>query len=219
MLVLFDLDGVLVDSRTPFARCVNHALEQHGVAPRPDHELHRYLGPPLHATMLELTRDDATAAACVDAYRARYRATAAAETSVFDGVQEALARIGAGATLAVATSKPAALAAPLVEAVGLAGHFAAVVGPDLAAEAETKTTTVTRALAAVPQATGYAMVGDRSFDMAAARAHGLLAVGVTWGIGDEAELREAGADVIVHEPHELPDALVPARRQPGTSST
>jgi phosphoglycolate phosphatase-like HAD superfamily hydrolase len=52
--VLFDLDGVLVDSRTPFARSVNGALASHGLAARPEHELIQYLGPPLHQQKLGL---------------------------------------------------------------------------------------------------------------------------------------------------------------------
>ena len=51
------------------------------------------------------------------------------------------------------------------------------------------------------------MVGDRHVDMAAAHAHGLRAVGVTWGIGSADELRSAGADVLVSEPAELPAAV------------
>jgi phosphoglycolate phosphatase len=47
------------------------------------------------------------------------------------------------------------------------------------------------------------MVGDRHFDVAAGRARGLVAVGVSWGIGSVAELRRAGADHIVHSPEEL----------------
>lgn len=47
--VLFDLDGVLVDSRVPFARGVNHALTSHGLAARPERELHQCLGPPFTA--------------------------------------------------------------------------------------------------------------------------------------------------------------------------
>ena len=48
------------------------------------------------------------------------------------------------------------------------------------------------------------MVGDRSFDIIAAHAHGLPAIGVTWGIGTREELRDAGADAIIDRPDELP---------------
>ena len=51
------------------------------------------------------------------------------------------------------------------------------------------------------------MVGDTRYDMVAARAHGLHGVGVTWGIGTAAELREAGADVVVDRPEELAAAV------------
>ena len=47
------------------------------------------------------------------------------------------------------------------------------------------------------------MVGDRRPDMLAAREHGLLAVGVTWGFGSVEELTEAGAEVLVDQPDEL----------------
>jgi phosphoglycolate phosphatase len=47
------------------------------------------------------------------------------------------------------------------------------------------------------------MVGDRHFDVMAGRALGLATVGVSWGIGNLSELRQAGADHIVNSPEEL----------------
>ncbi|MGD1053600.1 MAG: HAD hydrolase-like protein [Candidatus Dormibacteria bacterium] len=51
------------------------------------------------------------------------------------------------------------------------------------------------------------VVGDRCFDVAAAHAHSLSAIGVTWGIGSRDELSSAGADVIVDDPSELKVAV------------
>ena len=48
-----------------------------------------------------------------------------------------------------------------------------------------------------------AMVGDRSHDILAAKAHNLCAVGVTWGYGSREELQDAGADVICGTPSEV----------------
>jgi phosphoglycolate phosphatase len=70
---LFDLDGVLVDSRATFARCVNHALAGLGLPERAADGLHRFIGPPLADTFAELTAsppDSAPVAACLAAYRA-----------------------------------------------------------------------------------------------------------------------------------------------------
>jgi phosphoglycolate phosphatase len=51
------------------------------------------------------------------------------------------------------------------------------------------------------------MIGDRSFDVLGARNNGVLAIGVLWGYGTEAELRQAGADYLCASPRELPDLL------------
>ena len=48
------------------------------------------------------------------------------------------------------------------------------------------------------------MVGDRSFDIVAAQAHGIPAIGVTWGIGTPLELHDAGADRVIERPEDLP---------------
>jgi phosphoglycolate phosphatase len=211
--VIFDLDGVLADSRVAFARCVNAALAAAGVPARRPADLHRYLGPPLHATFVELTGDAALAQGCLDAYRARYREHAAAETTVPEGMADAIAALAARMPLAVATSKPLALSAPLLEALGLLAHFAVVEGPSLEARAEPKAETIGRALLGLPDGASAVMVGDTRFDVIGAHAHGLPCVGVLWGIGTEAELREAGADALVGSPVELLDLVLPPRQR------
>src|SRR6185312_4893158 len=91
------------------------------------------------------------------------------------------------------------------EAMGLRAHFDVVAGPDLSARAEDKTETLGRALHTLGP-TRAVMVGDRSFDVSAAHAHGLPAIGVTWGIGTPGELHDAGAERTIDRPDELPGA-------------
>ena len=200
---IFDLDGVLADSREAFARCVNAALAGAGFAERPAEELHPFLGPPLRGTFLQLTGDDALAAECLDAYRERYREHSAAETTVPDGVADAVRQLAQRMPLAVATSKARALSVPLLRALGLLDSFAVVEGPALDAHFETKAQTIGRALLGLPAGASPVMVGDTRFDVEGAHAHGLPCVGVLWGIGSEEELREAGADAVAATPEEL----------------
>src|SRR3954447_14706825 len=202
--VLFDLDGVLVDSRTAFARSVNAALLEHGFATREDDELHTHLGPPLHRTFAALgARGTEQVDALVLSYRARYRSTMAAESAVFAGIPAALDALAAVMPLVVATSKSQALAEPLLEQLELRDRFQAVYGPSLQARDEAKSLTIARALEGLPHARRPVMVGDRKFDVLGARAHELPCVGVLWGIGSERELREAGAAALVRDPAEL----------------
>jgi phosphoglycolate phosphatase len=131
------------------------------------------------------------------------------ETTVVPGAAEALAEVAARVPVAVATTKPRAFAEPLCERLGLAASLTAVCGPELDAPEEAKATTVRRALDALGLSPGAdaPLVGDRSHDVEAARANGLSCVGVLWGIGDEAELRAAGAEAIVAAPGELVGVL------------
>jgi phosphoglycolate phosphatase len=207
--VLFDLDGVLIDSRVAIVRCIQHGLRENG-APVPEApELERFIGPPLIDAFAELAGAELVPA-CLAAYRERYVWSSLEETTAVPGAAEALAEIAARVPVAVATTKPRAFAEPLCERLGLAPSLRAVVGPELDAPEEVKTTTVRRALEALGLTPGAdaALVGDRSHDAEAARANGIPCVGVLWGIGDEAELRAAGADPIVADPAGLPAALL-----------
>jgi phosphoglycolate phosphatase len=205
--VLFDLDGVLVDSRVPFARGVNAALAAQGLPPRPEHELHQYLGPPLHRTFQALVGEESLVRPCVNSYRARYRELAASETTVFPGIREILDELSEHLPLVIATSKPSALAEPLLESLDLRRFFAAVVGPELDSENEQKAVTVGRAMREFAPEVHPVMVGDRKHDIAAAHEHDIRSIGVLWGIGSEDELRTAGADALAHTPAELATLL------------
>lgn len=199
--VLFDLDGVLIDSRAPIAACTNAALAAHGLPPRPEQEIHAVIGPPLHATFASMFGEE-RAPALVATYREIYRRRAAAETPVVDGIPELLEAL-AGRPLAVATSKPQAIAEPLLAALGLRSHFAAVCGPPLDSDVP-KADIVAQALAALG-VSAATMVGDTAYDVAGARANGIAVIGVLWGIGSQADLRDA--DAVVETPHELLERL------------
>jgi phosphoglycolate phosphatase len=206
--VLFDLDGVLIDSRTAIVRCIEHGLRAVGAPVPPAAGLERFIGPPLIDGFAELAGPE-HAAACLAAYRERYVVSSLEETTVVPGAREALASIAAAVPVGLATSKPHAFAGPLCERLGLTPHLRTITGPELDAPDEVKAVTVGRALAAMGLRPGAdaPLVGDRRHDVAAAHANGLACVGVLWGIGDEAELRAAGADPIVASPADLPAAL------------
>jgi phosphoglycolate phosphatase len=192
---LFDLDGVLVDSRGAFSRAVNAALVANGLPARSEDELHQYLGPPLHHAFADLVDDHALVQRCVDAYRVIYSERAATETAVFPGIRDLLADLSRRVTLVVATSKPRALAEPLLRALELRGFFAAV--------------TVERAIRELPSGARPVMVGDRRYDIVAAHENAILAVGALWGIGSEQELVAAGADDLARTPAELAGMFAP----------
>jgi phosphoglycolate phosphatase len=203
--VVFDLDGVLVDSRAVFLACVDYAFDKLGIPRRPREELLPYIGPPFPLAFGELLGEPPESplvAAVIEAYRERYKTASLTETTVEPGIPEALDAL-AHRRLAVATSKPLAFTEPLLRALDLRERFDVVAGPDLGNPFEPKTETLARALRALGP-TRAVMVGDRTFDVVAAKAHGIPSIGVLWGLGTRDEL--ADADRLVTAPDELPDA-------------
>jgi phosphoglycolate phosphatase len=161
--LLFDLDGVLVDSRVAITDCLNQALAEHGLPRCPPESLLRFIGPPLATAFVELTGeapDSALVASCVAAYRRRYATASLRDTTVVPGVPDLVAGLARDFRLAVATSKPVAFAEPLLQTLGLRHFFTAVAGPDVTVAGEDKAQTIAGALAALGRPATAVMVGD-----------------------------------------------------------
>jgi len=198
---IFDFDGVIIDSVAPVETAINGTLRAHGFPPRTAAELERFIGPPTPTAFIELTgaaEGSETLAAYVATYHEQFARVYLAQTRLVDGIAEVLHSLTI--PLALATAKERRFVAPLLERFGL--EFAVVSAPDLA---EPKSQTVARALRGLGSVHDAVVVGDRFYDIDAARASGLRVIGVTWGVGDRDEL--SGADVLVERPAELAELL------------
>lgn len=207
-VLFFDVDGCLVDSTEPIHRCLDAAMADFGLPPIPADELDRHIGPPLQVTLTtlltELDEDPAIVPLLMGAYRERYSTMSIELARSYPGVPALVAAQSAKGRVGVVTSKPRRFAVPILEALGLAPHFEVMFGPE-ETEAEPKTITLGRALAAVEpcDVADSVMIGDRHHDVDAARDHGLRAIGVTWGFGSRDELEAAGAEAVVDTAAEL----------------
>ena len=198
--VIFDLDGTLTDPQEGFVNSINFALASLGIVPPPADELGRFIGPPIHGTFQSLlgTDDLAVVEEAVGLYRNRLGGEGIRENVAYPGVAEMLTALkAAGKTLFVATAKPLEFAVPILEHCGLCGFFMGVYGSKLG-RTNTPKGELIRAILNDwhVAAESAAMVGDRSHDILGARENGVYSVGVTYGYGSAAELREAGADVL-----------------------
>ncbi|MEO0604279.1 MAG: HAD hydrolase-like protein [Myxococcota bacterium] len=203
--VLFDLDGVLVDSVPPIRASMNHALVSLGRKTRSEADIRPLIGPPLErSAAIALGTDDADAvAAFVGHFRSAYAERYLVGTLPARGLDEVLCTLAARYRLLVATSKPEAYAVPLLQHLGVDGWFVGIFGRSMALDHDSKAQVIGRALASLDSspASRILMVGDREHDVHGASAHGIATVGVRHGAGEEAELREAGA---IHVVDDLP---------------
>jgi phosphoglycolate phosphatase len=210
-VVLFDLDGTLVDSAPGILGSLAAAFAELDL-PLPEGGLPRtLLGPPLYTSLPGLV-GPAAAPELLTAYRRIYADGGLEHSTPFPGVDALLADLaGAGVTTAVATSKAEPYAERIVALRGWEGLFATVCGDTLDAARPTKADVVGEALRRLGASGGVVMVGDRSHDVLGAAAHGVACLGAGWGYAAPGELEDAGAAAVFPTPGDLAAALPSAR--------
>ncbi len=206
-LVVFDLDGTLIDSLHDIHRCVQMALRDCGLPGIPLEHIATFHGAPLHEFHAGLA-PPVSLERFVTTYRALQDRHGLDTTRPFEGVDSMLSAL-AGVPLAVASTKPTARVVEHVEKMGLAGHFAHLQGTDRPPY-KPHPAVLLRVLARFPEADpGESwMVGDLPSDLEAGRAAGMRTLGVTFSGIPEADLRAAGAADVVHDPGEIPSVLI-----------
>jgi len=203
--IFFDMDGTLIDSEVGITRCVAHALTQMGLAVPPDDELRRWIGPSLRVSFAPLLAGDEEVEAAVQHYRDRFETHGWIEHKIYAGIGEAVEALhAAGHTLAVVTAKNEPHARRIAEHLPFGHRFVDVIGATVDGSRSHKPELIAEALRRLDVAADDCwMIGDRHMDIEGARHHGMRHVGVLWGFGGEAELRQAGAERLVSHPMEL----------------
>lgn len=214
--VVFDLDGTLVDSRADLVAAVNHALGEMGLAALPFDTVCAYIGEGAHR-LLEQSLGSAADSRVDEAVRRflpYYGAHLLDRTVPYPGIPETLSALArAGALLSVATNKPEAMSRAILDGLGLASCFRAVVGPDTVGARKPDPAALRRVMescGSAPEQTLF--VGDSGIDVATARAAQVDFCGVAWGIRPH-ELRAAGARIVA-APAELLDVVRCGLRPP-----
>ena len=211
MVLLFDLDGTLMDPRPGIVGCIRYALNRLTRPIPADEILASFIGPPLRntfATLLEST-DRERIEDAMSLYRERFTSTGIYENQVYDGIPAMLedARRKVSASY-VATSKPTAYADRIIRHFRLDHYFDGIYGSELDGRFENKADLLAHLLSVEKvRAAAAVMVGDRGVDMIAARANGVRPVGVLWGYGSRQELVEAKADFLCAVPDDLAGCL------------
>ncbi|MDX3194150.1 HAD-IA family hydrolase [Streptomyces sp. MN03-5084-2B] len=199
--IVFDLDGVLVDSFDVMRRAFTHAYrEVVGSGEPPFEEYNRHLGryfPDIMRIMglpLEMEGPFVSESTRL-----------AGEVPMFAGVPELLRLLrDHGIKLSVATGKAGWRARALLEHLGVLELFDHVLGSDEVARAKPAPDIVVKALELMDVAPEEAvMVGDAVTDLAAAKGADVAAVAALWGETDEAALLAAGPDLVVRRPADL----------------
>jgi phosphoglycolate phosphatase len=209
-LLIFDLDGTLIDSRLDLVHSVNAMLRHFRRPELPDEVVASYVGdgaPVLVRRALGDPKDQKFLKEAVDYFLAYYRVHKLDHTRVYEGIKDSLTALhgsnGLGRKMAVLSNKPVHPSRAIVEALGMSHFFMHVYGgnsfptkkPDPQGARALLKETRTQPQEAI-------IIGDSSVDVLTGRNAGMRTCGVTYGFAPHT-LCEAPPDVVLDDPHEL----------------
>jgi phosphoglycolate phosphatase len=224
-IVVFDLDGTLVDTAPDLIHTLNTILEAESIPALAFDTARPMIGagvrPLLERALAERGRFPGEAAmdALFARYLQRYRDHIADHSRPYPGLERALDRLDAhGFTLAVCTNKYESLSLRLLDALGLTQRFAAICGQDTFAmkkpDPETLRLTIARAGGDAARAI---MVGDSETDVNVARAAGIPVIGVDFGY-TRIPMADLRPDRLIGHFDALPAAVLELLQIAGTSA-
>lgn len=198
-LVIFDLDGTLIDSRGDLAGAVNELRHRHGLPRLAESSVGAHVGQGV-AHLLRRTlpaRLRRERPEYIAEYVRIYRRRCLDRTRLYPGVRSGLNRL-AGLRLAVISNKPGRLSRWILSRLGIRRKFSLVLGGDesrMRKPHPAPLRAIMRRLRAAPGRT--LMVGDSRFDMEAGRRAGCRLCAVTYGFGTRKELRRWRPDCTI----------------------
>jgi len=214
-LLVFDLDGTLIDSARDLAESVNAMLRELERPELPHPTVYGYVGdgaPMLIRRALGEAATDESVEQGLAFFLQYYAQHSLDHTQLYPGVQESLdAWTAEGRTLAVLTNKPIKATERIISGLGLDGRFERIYGGNSFDTKKPEPEGLNRIMAELGHSpTQTLMVGDSSVDILTARNAGTASAGVTYGLRPES-LEEHPPDLLVDSMPELLERLSRAR--------
>ncbi len=215
-LVIFDLDGTLIDSKLDLAHSVNATRAWLGLGPLDNELVYSYVGngaPVLIRRALGPEFSDADVARALEYFLNYYREHMLDHTTLYPGMRQCLERLcREGVQLAVLTNKPVRFSSAILEGLGVRDFFFRVYGGNSFEQKKPHPAGVVKLLeesGASPDRT--LLVGDSAVDVRTARNAGVRSCGVTYGFQPET-FSEEPPDFRVDRPEELAELVISERR-------
>jgi phosphoglycolate phosphatase len=206
--LVFDLDGTLVDSAGDIAEAVNLTLEELALPRVSEATVRSWIGEGVRnlvSTALANAGSALTLEEVMSAFMRHYKACLLRSPRLYDGVGEALTALQTrGLPMAICTNKPAAMVAPLLQHLGIAGFFAHIIGGDSLPQRKPAAEPLLHVAGLLQQPVADClMVGDSGTDLGAANNAGMPIVLVRYGYSRDLDLDTAEAVAVIDDMREL----------------
>jgi phosphoglycolate phosphatase len=218
LLLIFDLDGTLIDSSADLAISMNATREYLGMPPLDPGLIYSYVGNGAAVLVRRAIGHGASeemAAEALTYFLKFYRTHALEHTKLYPGIENMIHALSlAGHKLAVLTNKPVRISSDIIAALGLQSHFFRVYGGDSFAQKKPDPIGILALMDETREsAPDILMVGDSGVDVQTARNAGVRSCGVAWGFQPQA-FQVDRPDLLIEKPEELLNHVGPAVAAP-----
>lgn len=210
--IIFDFDGVLVDTGKDIANAANFALRKLGLETLPNDIVISFIGggaERLIKKCLELRNASGLFEPAIQLFRDYYSRYPTDKTQLYPGVEELLVGcISRGIRMGIATNKDGSVTQKILENFGIAPFFEIVVDPSMVRQRKPDPEAIEMILRHFSLSPNKAlMVGDKQEDILAGKSAGTYTCGVTYGFGTLEEVLSAEPDFIISRAIDLLDLL------------
>ena len=205
-LLLFDLDGTLVDPLLGITNCVRRVCREMDLVCPEQALIRDWIGFGMRESLGQIggLEDPKRLEEALDRYWDAYREDGVFQHELYPGVTNLLHRLKRqGHRIYIVSAKPGVFARRIAYQFDLNLIFDDIFGAELKGAWQPKTEVLERLRQQGTIWPGGILVGDRGDDMRAAQAHGIRGIGVTYGYGSREELAGAGAEVLLDSVAEL----------------
>lgn len=208
-VIIFDLDGVIINSATDIANAVLYALKYFNRPLLPKDEIISYVGRGAENLVRKSFKEcgDDIIRKAMPIYLDYYLNNCIVETRLYSHVQETLEYLK-DKKIALVTNKPEDLSRKILAGLKVNEYFDLVVGPESVKKMKPDPEGLLKVLAAFDEHTGKAiMVGDSYTDVEAGKKAGIYTCGAAYGLGSVDELIKSSPDFVISDIIELTDIL------------
>lgn len=208
--ILFDLDGTLTNPKVGIINSILYALKKLDIIELNTGELITFIGSPLRDAFIErYNLSSEVADQAVNIFREYFSTKGLYENELYEGIPDLLKSLNSqNFKLYVATSKPTVFAFKILRYFDIEKYFIDIIGSNLDNTLSDKTEIISHTISLHNlQRDKSLMVGDRKYDIVAAKNNSIKSIGVTYGYGSLKELTLHSPDYIVKNCTEIENIL------------
>ncbi len=198
-VLIFDCDGVIIDSGADITNAVLHTMRHFNVRELPKDEIISYVGRGAETLIRKSFKgcDEQLIQTVIPYYKKYYLENCIVETRLYENVKRTLEHFS-NKKIAMVTNKPEAITHRILQKLGVNHHFSAVVGPESVKSPKPDPEGLFKVLQVFGEKPENAVIiGDSEFDIQAGKSAGMHTCGVTYGIGDLNDLKATGPELLI----------------------